>query len=315
MRLRDVVSFSTFGLIVVLVMGYFGSLGLRVNPPAERTNLSMAVSEINGLVAGSNVLLRGVPVGKVSQTSTSLEAATVDFWIDRHYRIPVDSEIRIDNLSALGESYIALIPRTEGGPALQDGQHIDAEAITQPPSVSELATSVVRVLDQLDAGAVQRIVDQVDAALPPPTTVLPNLSRTSMLLKNTAADMRGRGRILLDNFQALLQNAEWVGPLLTGLTPSIEETFRWSQDMFKGIPAFLHRGEPENITNVNNLIARVQNFLDIAGGDLKLLGEAMLPKLNAISAALMNFDTGQILDNLLAAVPPDGTITLRVLPP
>lgn len=308
-------SFSTFALIVVLVMGYFGSLGLRVNPPTDRTNLSMAVSEINGLVAGSNVLLRGVPVGKVSETSTSLEAATVDFWIDRRYRIPVDSEIRIDNLSALGESYIALIPRTDGGPAFEDGQHIDVEAVTQPPSVSELATSVVRVLDQLDAGAVQRIVDQVDAALPAPTTVLPNLSRTSMLLKNTAADMQGRGRILLDNFQALLQNAEWVGPLLTGLTPSIEETFRWSQDMFKGIPAFLHRGEPENITNVNNLIARVQNFLDIAGGDLKLLGEAMLPKLNAISAALMNFDTGQILDNLLAAVPPDGAITLRVLPP
>ncbi len=308
-------SFSTFALIVMLVMGYFGSLGLRVNPPAERTNLSMAVSEINGLVAGSNVLLRGVPVGKVSETSTSLEAATVDFWIDRHHRIPVDSEIRIDNLSALGESYIALIPRTDGGPAFEDGQHIDTEAVTQPPSVSELATSVVRVLDQLDAGAVQRIVDQVDTALPAPTTVLPNLSRTSMLLKNTAADMQGRGRILLDNFQALLQNAGWVGPLLTELTPSIEETFRWSQDMFKGIPAFLHRGEPENITNVNNLIARVQNFLDIAGGDLKLLGEAMLPKLNAISAALMNFDTGQILDNLLAAVPPDGAITLRVLPP
>lgn len=41
----------------------------------------------------------------------------------------------------------------------------------------------------------------------------------------------------------------------------------------------------------------------------------MLPKLNAIAAALMNFDTGQILDNLLAAVPPDGTITLRVIAP
>lgn len=315
MRLRDVVSFSAFALIVVFVLGYFASLGLRVNPPADRTNLSMDVPEINSLVAGSNVLLRGVPVGKVSKTSTSLQAATVDFWIDRRYKIPLDSAVRIENLSALGESYIALIPRRAGGPVLQDGQRIPAEAITQPPSISELATSVVRVLDQLDVGAVKRIVDQLDTALPNPTVVLPNLSRTSMLLKNTAADMRGRGRILLDNFQALLMNAEWVGPVLDGLTPSIEETFKWSQDMFKGIPVFLHRGEPENITNFNNLIARIQNFLDVAGGDLKLLGEAMLPKLNAISAALMNFDTGQILDNMLAAVPPDGTITLRVVPP
>lgn len=315
MRLRDAVSFGTFALIIVLVLGYFGSLGLRINPPAQRTNLSMDIPEISSLVTGSNVLLRGVPVGKVSNTSTTPQAATVDFWIDRRYRVPLDSEVRIENLSALGETYIALIPRSEGGPALQNGQRIATEAITQPQSISELATSVVRVLDQLDTGALKRIVAELDAALPNPTAVLPNLSRTSMLLKNTASDMRGRGRVLLDNFQALLQNAEWVGPVLDGLTPSLVETFKWSQDMFKGIPAFLHRGEPENITNFNNLIARVQKFLDIAGGDLKVLGEAMLPKLNAISAALMNFDTGRILDNMLAAVPPDGIITLRVLPP
>ncbi|ODQ93391.1 MlaD family protein [Mycolicibacterium holsaticum] len=315
MRLREVMSFSAFALIITLVLAYFGSLGLRVNPPDERTNLSMDIPEINNLVPGSNVLLRGVPVGKVNNTSTSLQAATVNFWIDPRYRIPLDSEVRIENLSALGEAYIAVIPRSEGGPALRDGQRIATEAITQPPSVSELATSVVRVLDQLDVGSVKRIIDQLDTALPNPTTVLPNLSRTSMLLKNAARDMRGRGHVLLDNFQALLQNAEWVGPVLYGLTPSLEETLRWSQDMFKGIPGFLHRGEPENTINLNNLVARLQGFLDIAGGDLKILGEAMLPKLNAIAAALMNFDTGQILDNMLAAVPPDGAITLRVLPP
>ncbi|MGV0794488.1 MlaD family protein [Mycolicibacterium sp. XJ1819] len=315
MRLRDVVSFGAFALIIVSVLGYFGTLGLRISPPAERTNLSMDVPDINSVVVGSNVLLRGAPVGKVSDTSTTAQAATIDFWVDGRYRIPVDSDVRIENLSALGESYIALIPRSESGPMLQDGQRIATETITQPPSVSELATSVVRVLGQLDVGALERIIGELDSALPDPVAVLPNLSRTSTLVRNAAADMRGRGRVLLDNFQAVLVRAEWVGPVLEGLTPSLVETFKWSQDMFKGIPAFLHRGEPENINNLNNLVARIQAFLDTSGGDLKLLGEAMLPKLNAISAALMNFDTGQILDNLLAAVPPDGAITLRVTPP
>ena len=72
--------------------------------------------------------------------------------------------------------------------------------------------------------------------------------------------------------------------------------------------------EPENIFNLNKLLARLQSFLDTTGGDLKVLGEALQPKLNVIAATLMNFDTGQILDNMLAAVPPDGTITLRVVP-
>lgn len=314
MRLRDLVSFVAFGAIIAFVFGYLGTLGLRANPPSERINLSMELSDINSLVTGSNVLLRGVPVGKVTSISTTVHHATVNFWIDRHYSVPVDSEVQVENLSALGESYIGLVPRAVGGPLLRDGQRIAPEAVTQPPSISELANSVVRVLKQLDVGAVKRIMAELDTALPDPVAILPNLSRTSTLLRNTAWDMHGNGRVLLDNFQALLHNAEWVGPVLTGLTPSLVDAFMWSQDLFKAVPIFLHRGEPGNISNLNRLIARLQAFLDISGGDLKVLGEAMLPKLNVISATLMNLDTGQILDNMLAAVPPDGAITLRVVP-
>ena len=52
LRLRDVVSFLAFGAIIVFVLGYFATLGLRVNPPSDRTNLSMDVPDTNGLVVG-----------------------------------------------------------------------------------------------------------------------------------------------------------------------------------------------------------------------------------------------------------------------
>lgn len=314
MRVRDVASFATFAAITALVLGYFGTLGIRVNPPPERMNLSMKVSDINGIVAGSNVLLRGVPVGKVSNTSTSVDAAIIDFYVENRYRIPLDSEIRLENLSALGESYIGLIPHNDSGPMLQNGQHIAAEAVTQPPSISELATSVVRVLDQLDPGALERIIDETDAALPDPATVLPNISRASTLLRNSVADYRGAGRAVLDNFQALLEHADYVAPALTGITPNMKEFGVWLQDFIKQGPILFHEGNPEDLDNFNRFIKRVKDFLDERSPDLRVLGEAFQPKLNAIAAALMNFDTAQILDNMLAAVPPDGTITLRVVP-
>ena len=314
MRVRDFVSFGAFAAIIVFVLGYFGTLGLRVSPPAERTNLSMDVADINGLAVGSSVLLRGVPVGKVTNTATNIQAATIDFYVEGRYRVPRDSEVRLENLSALGESYIGLVPRSDGGPILQDGQRIATEAVTQPPSVAELATSAVQVLNQLDPKALKRVIGEVDVGLPDPAAVLPNISRASTLLRNTVADFRGNGRAVLDNFQTLLAHAEYVGPSLNGLTPQLLQLGVMVQDLIKGIPRLLHRGEPENITNFNKFVARVQNFLDTTGPDLKVLGEAFLPKLNAISASLMNFDTGQILDHMLAAVPPDGTITLRVVP-
>jgi hypothetical protein len=311
LRLRDVVSFLAFGAIIVFVLGYFATLGLRVNPPSDRTNLSMNVPDINGLVVGSNVLLRGVPVGKVTGTSASIQAAIVDFYVEGQYRIPVDTEVRLENLSALGESYVGLVPHGDGGQVLQNGQRISTERVVQPPSISELATSITRVLDQMDPGALKRVISEADTARPDPTTVLPNLSRASILLNNTVHEMNGRGRLLLGNFQTLLANAEWVNPILTGLTPPVREIGKGIQDFFKHIPTSF---EPGNISGLNKLVARIQNLLDDRGGDLKVLGEAFQPKLNAIAASLMNFDTGQLLDNFLQAVPADGTITLRVTP-
>jgi len=43
--------------------------------------------------------------------------------------------------------------------------------------------------------------------------------------------------------------------------------------------------------------------------------QAFMPNIQGIGAALMNFDTGQILSNMLDAVPEDGTITLHVTTP
>ncbi len=314
MRFRDVLSFAAFGAILVFVVGYFAMLGLRVNPPSERTNLSMSVPDINGLVVGSNVLLRGVPVGKVTATSTTLDSASIDFYVEGSFRVPTDTEVRLENLSALGESYIGLMPRVQGGPALTDGQRIATEEIVNPPSVSELAASVTRAIDQLEPGALQRVIAESASALPDPSTTLPNLSRTSELLNNAVEDMDGRGAVLLSNFQTLLTNAEWVNPTLIALSPYVREVGRGMQDFYKHQPILVRRGEPENVSNLNNLVARIQRLLDERGADLKVIGEAFQPKLNMIAASLMNFDTGQILDNFLATVPADGTITLRVTP-
>jgi phospholipid/cholesterol/gamma-HCH transport system substrate-binding protein len=313
-RLRDVVSFLAFAAIIVFVLGYLGSLGLRISPPSDRTNLSMDVTDVNGLVVDSNVLLRGAPVGKVTGTRTSLQASTIDFYVDGQYRIPADTEVRLENLSALGESYIEFVPRTDGGQTLKNGQRISTESVVSPPSVSELTTSVVRVLNQLEPGAIRRIINESDAALPDPKAVLPNLSRASTLLNSMVNGMNGQGHQLLSNFQTLLRNAEWVNPVLTSLTPQTQTIGINFQDLFKHFPVLYARDEPDSIMNLNNLVVRIQALLDDRGGDLKVLGEAFQPKLNAIAGALMNFDTGQILDHFLDQVPADGTITLRVRP-
>lgn len=314
MRARALASFIVFAAMLALAGGYFFALGVRVGPPAHRTNLAMKIPNINGLFVDSSVLLRGVPVGKVTRLATTIDGATIDFYIDDRYRVPVNSEVKLENLSALGEAYILLVPQTDSGPMLQDGQQIATDRVREPPYVSDLAESVGRVLNQVDPLALERIVGEVDTALPPPDAVLPNLTRTSKLLRNVTADLHGRGSELLDNFQTLLRNASFVGPVLADLTPDLPK-FGWGGQAVAGAIITLagpRQAGPEGVDAVHHLIDRLQSLVDQNGGDFKIIGERFLPHFKAIAGALLNFDPSQILANILATLPDDGAVTLHV---
>ena len=192
MMLKATAAFVAFAVMIAGFVDYVANLGVRVRPPQDRTNLAMQVADVNNLLVGSNVLLRGVPVGKVDRIETSLSNATIHFFIDNKFKVSADSTVRLENLSALGESYVELEPQKSGGPVFKDGQRIGSQSVVAPRSISQLGVSVVRVLNQLDPGQLENVVNEADAAMPDPYTVLPNLERASQVLYNTTAGLNGR---------------------------------------------------------------------------------------------------------------------------
>jgi phospholipid/cholesterol/gamma-HCH transport system substrate-binding protein len=313
-KIRYLLSFVAFGLVTAFAVYYIASLGVRVAPPDNRVNVSMEVKDTNSLVVDSNVLLRGVPVGKVTGIHASVQTATVDFYVDKEYPIPVDTEVRLENLSALGESYIGLVPRSASGPMLRDGQKVSTQDITAPASISELATSVVHVLNQMDPGQLTRLVDEADRALPEPDAALPNLTRASMLLQRAVKSMDGRGSQTLRNFQTLLQNADWVGPAIAQVSPGLQAAGKEVDRLFENAYNVVVRpiGSPEVARRFKGFLDRVQNLLDTRSPDLKVIAEAFMPYMQGIAASLMNVDTSQMLSNVLNGVPEDGVVTLHL---
>lgn len=312
---KNIVSFTAFAVIIALASLYMASFGLRFGPPEKRINLSMAVPDVKGLVVGSSVLLRGAAVGAVTRISSTVDNATIDFYVDGNQRIPADSEVRLDNLSALGEAFVGFIPRTSDGPMLTDGQRIATESVTVPPSVSQLATTVVHFLNQMDSTKLKRILAEADAALPDPDRVLPNISRASMLTRNLVAGMNGRGQVVLDNFQSLLQNAGWVGPALSDIGPQVRASGEYIARVWVGMMNTIAWNNPVNMKLFQKFLDRIQNLLDTRGPDLKVIGNALLPQFQGIGGALMNVDTAQMLSNALSDIPQDGAITLHVTIP
>jgi hypothetical protein len=146
--------------------------------------------------------------------------------------------------------------------------------------------------------------------------VLPNLARTSLLLRNTTANFKGQGREVLANFQVLLQNAGFVGPALAGGAPPVRDlgpvlNLGWNNAFGTTSMGLV----PPDIMRFSALVQRIQKLLDDRGVDLKVLGEATSANFKLIANALKNFDSSQILANLLATVPEDGAIDLHVAIP
>lgn len=316
MTIRAAAVFVAFTAMIASFLLYVAQLGVRVSPPEKRTNLAMDVDDVNNLVAGSNVLLRGVPVGKVDRIETSISNATVHFYIDDKYKVPGDSVVRLENLSALGESYLELVPQHSGGPMFKDGQRVSTESIVAPKSISELGATVVRTLKELDPGQLQNVVNQADAALPDPYTVLPNLERTGKVLHNTVTGLNGEGRRALENLQSLLEHAGFVGNLLAQPAPALKALGPQIVKMWNAGTDFMLRNDmPGTVYVFGKFMQRLQKFLDDRGPDLRVMLEPMTPNVQAIASALSNIDSSQILTNLLAAVPADGAIELHVALP
>ncbi|STZ72573.1 MCE-family protein MCE3d [Mycolicibacterium fortuitum] len=97
MRISKTQLALTTGLVVVLTAGVL--LAFRMNGPTARTTVTAYFANSNGLFVGDDVLILGVPVGKVSKIEPQPERAKVTFWVDTQYKVPQRSPPRSSHRS------------------------------------------------------------------------------------------------------------------------------------------------------------------------------------------------------------------------
>lgn len=74
-----------------------------------------------GLYRFSNVTYRGVEVGKVTDVRVTPTGAEATMSLDTSPKIPIDLQAEVRSVSAVGEQYVDLRPRTDSGPYSRTG--------------------------------------------------------------------------------------------------------------------------------------------------------------------------------------------------
>ncbi|NMN96687.1 MlaD family protein [Antrihabitans stalactiti] len=314
---RTALSVAGMVTIAAASFAYMTQIGLEIGALEDTRTATMSIPDTNGLLVGSRVLLRGIAIGHVTAIAPKVDHIDVDWDYDTNYDIPVDSHYRVDNLSALGETYLAVSPATSQGPYLADGASIDTANIVVPTTFKELSERLTRMLEQVDPHRVSDIFHELDVALPDGPDVLSNLSRAGDLLAAAVVDNTTELTKILSTVQPLLLDSDWLSTDLAGATPNMAPMGTNITKMLDGMAWTVKNGPLRDGIRygVGPFIGELQKFLDNTSADLNTLGVDLLPPVRAGAAAMQTVNVSQLLDNALAATESGDAITIHVQPP
>lgn len=157
-----------FLVLGTVVLGYIGinyaDLGRFVGQRNYYT-IRAELEEAGGLFPNANVTYRGVDVGRVGDIELTEDGIAAELRIDENAPpIPADLSAKVANLSAVGEQYIDLAPRTDEAPYLEEGSVIPEHTTTTPLPVTDVLTSVNDLAASVDTEALRTVVDELGQA-------------------------------------------------------------------------------------------------------------------------------------------------------
>jgi len=124
---------------------FFGPLALRLVvigtagwSRADRTDLVAYFASTDGIYAGDEVRILGVPVGQIDDITTEDGKVRVEFHVNDDVKIPADAKAVIVAPSLVSSRYLQLTPRYEGGAQLADGATIPVERTAVPVEWDEI---------------------------------------------------------------------------------------------------------------------------------------------------------------------------------
>ncbi|MBN7303128.1 MCE family protein [Mycobacteroides abscessus subsp. bolletii] len=316
-QIGSILSLGAIAAILVFGTAYlaFDTVGVTWN--RQYTTASLQLPDAVSLLPRSPVLLSGIKVGEVTAVTGTPTGVSVEFKVDRTYRVPVDSAISIEQLSALGEPYIEFQPRAGGGPYLADGQQFLAKDVTMPASIPELARAITTLLEQLDPQVIRSIANTFNEGMAGTDEVIPQLSQASNLLAATLQSREPQLRAMLENAQVPGPDVAKAGADLIAAAPQWAAFGAKARGVVESLQVLLHaRPVPEAYTTSNGLLdflPKVNEYLNRVGPELVQLYPALEQWLDwAIGEVPGSIDLSALVDQALHSTGPDGSLQLQI---
>ncbi|MGX9294995.1 MlaD family protein [Tsukamurella paurometabola] len=310
-------SLLTFALVLVLGTAYIAFSVLQWRPLADYRSVTMKLDDANQLVPDSSVLLRGVKVGNIQSIDRENGKVVVKFRYDGKYKIPANTGLRIEQLSAVGEPYIDFRPDSLDGPFLADGATIDTAKIKEPLSLPEIFKLISGLTSNINSTDLGGITETLADATSNTQASLPNISQAGDLLARTLTARMPEIRRMMENTQNYQSDMNWLPGALADFGPATRTFVVKNVDLLKALDTLMKgSGSPEALTkSVNPGLMRIAPNTSKLLANLGTINEPLVPVVQALTDVMPQIDVAALLSQALNTVGSDGAANLTVVIP
>jgi phospholipid/cholesterol/gamma-HCH transport system substrate-binding protein len=180
--------------------------------------VTVQLPQAAGLYQRANVTYRGTEVGQVKDVVLSDSGVNAILSLRSDVKIPANLEAEVHSNSAVGEQYVALLPRTGDGPALKNGDVIPVASTRVPPDINALLDATNRGLQAIPRDNLKIAIDESYIAI---GGLGPDIHRIVKGSTNLAIDAE-------KNLPDLLNIVDNSAPLLDTQTDTADSVRAWA---------------------------------------------------------------------------------------
>jgi phospholipid/cholesterol/gamma-HCH transport system substrate-binding protein len=160
----QLVAFVVIAVVaVVYALFRFTDIGKMFG--AEGYTVKLELAESGGIFTNAEVNYRGYEVGRVGEIHLTEQGIQVDLNISPDAPdIPADLDAVVAIRSAVGEQYVDLRPRTDGGPYLSGASVISADRTKTPLGAETVISDLDSLASSVPTDSLRTVVDELDKA-------------------------------------------------------------------------------------------------------------------------------------------------------
>jgi phospholipid/cholesterol/gamma-HCH transport system substrate-binding protein len=263
--------FTIAGTIAVLAMIF-----LYIQVPTllgiGKMTVTMELPAAAGLYRFSNVTYRGVEVGKVRLVELTRDGVKATLSLNTSPKIPANLQAQVRSISAVGEQYVELRPRTDSPPYLHNGSVIAMRDTTIPQDVGPMLDQVNALINSIPNDRLSALLDESFKGFNGAGYDLGSLADSASTLSRDLNPVGDQTRNLYND----------TGPLLDTQAQTADSIKLWSRSL-AGVTEQLVINDPELRTLLHNgpgaldeasrLLEQIKPTLPVLLANLTTLGK------------------------------------------